>query len=71
MIIDNSGNIVAAGYAVSSGVAKLTLARYTSSGSLDGGFGTGGTTLTTVGTGATINAIALMRVKILWLPEAP
>ena len=58
MAIDNSGNIVAGGYAVSSGVAKLALARYTSSGCIDGTFGTGGTTLTTVGTGATINAVA-------------
>ena len=56
--IDNCNNIVAAGYAISSGATKFALARYTSSGSFDGTFGTGGTVLTSIGSGATINAIA-------------
>ena len=57
--IDGSGNIIAVGYGVSAGVSNFALARYTSSGSLDGTFGTGGITLTPIGTGATINAVAL------------
>ena len=47
--IDGSGNIVVAGAASNSGyLLKFGLARYTSAGALDTGFGTGGTVITSI-----------------------
>ena len=57
--ITTSGAIVVAGYAISGGVSQGLVAQYTSSGALDNTFGSSGTVLTTVGTGAVFNTIAL------------
>ncbi|MBN8458981.1 MAG: choice-of-anchor D domain-containing protein [Verrucomicrobia bacterium] len=50
--VQSDGKIVAAGYAVEAGVHKFALARYNTTGGLDGGFGVGGTVVTALGSGA-------------------
>ena len=50
--VQSDNKIVGAGYAVEAGVRKFALARYTTTGGLDGGFGTGGTVVTALGSGA-------------------
>lgn len=47
--LNTGGEVVAAGYSDSGVDLDLALARYTTSGSLDGTFGTGGTTTTDIG----------------------
>jgi uncharacterized delta-60 repeat protein len=57
--VQSSGNIVVAGTTVA-GQASFALARYTSSGALDGTFGTAGQTITPIGFGAVLRQIALL-----------
>jgi uncharacterized delta-60 repeat protein len=57
--LDSQGRIIAGGFAVVGGAGKFAVARYTISGVLDTSFGTSGLTTTTIGTGASINSIAL------------
>ena len=58
--VQTDGKIVAVGYAVESGIRRFALARYTTTGALDNSFGSGGTTVTSVGSGASAaNALVL------------
>ena len=57
--IDSSGNIVICGAVTISSAIKLALLRYTSAGALDTGFGTSGSTTTTIGTSATGYKVAM------------
>lgn len=57
LALQSDGNIVVVGR--SGGVTQFAVVRYTTTGTLDGTFGTGGITTTTIGTIATGNAVTL------------
>jgi uncharacterized delta-60 repeat protein len=57
--VQSSGNIIIAGSSVNGGTPSFTLARFTSSGSLDTTFGTSGIVLTNPGVINILNAIAI------------
>ncbi|MBI3648890.1 MAG: hypothetical protein HY240_09105 [Actinobacteria bacterium] len=57
--LDGSGDVVAAGYSDSGVDLDFALARYDTSGSLDGTFGSGGTTTTNIGHNDTAYGVAI------------
>lgn len=57
--VQTDGKILAAGYTVINKVDQLIIARYSTAGTLDATFGATGTVITSVGTGAHIQSIAL------------
>jgi len=57
--IQSDGKIVAGGRAIIGGVQQFALARFTSNGSLDGSFGTGGVVTLLIGTFSNILSIAI------------
>ncbi len=59
LAIDSAGHIVAGGYSSDGSNLKFTLARYTSTGSLDNTFGTSGVVISAPQTYSSINSIAL------------
>ena len=57
--LDSAGRVVAGGNSLIAGVNKFTVARYTTSGSLDTSFGTNGFNTTTPGTDDRISSISI------------
>ncbi|BDC34793.1 hypothetical protein Noda2021_07510 [Candidatus Dependentiae bacterium Noda2021] len=57
--IQTDGSIVVGGFAVINGSSEFALARYTSTGLLDGTFGSGGITITPIGSSDRINSLAI------------
>lgn len=57
--LQSFGNIVTAGFAINSGTREFALARFTTNGSLDTTFGSGGTRVTPIGADAFANALAI------------
>jgi uncharacterized delta-60 repeat protein len=59
LVRQDDGRLVAAGGASEGGVTKIALARFSSGGSLDSGFGSGGSVLTPVGAGALASSLLI------------
>ena len=59
LAVQPDGKVIAAGYALISGISNFALARYNTNGTLDNSFGVNGKVLVNLGSGSWLKAIAL------------